>query len=105
MASMGNLQLASTIKVLVSRKKKRYKEDGFNLDLTCKWITSLLWWVQLNKIFINCLEDIYDNIIAMGYPAANLEGVYRNHIDDVYKFLETKHKDHYKIYNLWVNLT
>lgn len=66
------------LKQLVSKEKRRFEEDGFNLDLT--YVTNRL--------------------IAFGYPAESFEGIYRNHYKDVYNFFERRHGANYRIYNL-----
>ena len=57
---------------LVSKKKKRFEEDGFDLDLT--YIT--------------------DKIIAMGFPSTGSEASYRNPVGEVQKFFNMRHRGH-----------
>jgi protein-tyrosine phosphatase len=66
------------VRSLVSKKKRRYHEDGVDLDLT--YITK--------------------NIIAMGFPSQGVEGLYRNRMKDMQKFFNEKHPNKYVIYNL-----
>ena len=76
--TVTNKGSSSFIKSLVSQKKARFCYDGFDLDLT--YITM--------------------KIIAMGLPSTSIEGLYRNNMEDVKRFFNTRHPKHHKIYNL-----
>ena len=106
--------------MLVSKKKVRYQEDGFDLDLTyitgagtsfSSWTIlqkhgpyhlglwyNMLPWHQMALVTSGCVP--VDRMIAMGFPADKFEAMYRNPIDEVVRFLELKHHRHYKLYNL-----
>jgi hypothetical protein len=61
----------------VSGKKKRFIQNGFDLDLA--YITP--------------------NIIVHGFPAAGIEHLYRNPRYEIRRFMDTYHLDNYKMYN------
>ena len=77
----GYLQNAAFAKMrsLVSQEKRRFQEEGFDLDLT--YITR--------------------RIIAMGFPSSGRESYFRNPVDEVERFFRHRHGDgHFRIYNL-----
>lgn len=63
----------------VSGKKVRLEKDGFSLDLTY-------------------LGDA-KRIIVHGFPSIGIEHLYRNPRYELKRFLEERHKDHYKLFN------
>jgi len=66
------------IRTIVSQNKRRLVEDGYDLDMS--YITP--------------------RIVAMGYPADGDEICFRNAMPDVQKFLDSRHPENYKVYNL-----
>ncbi|KAK9968274.1 hypothetical protein ABG768_002608 [Culter alburnus] len=71
-------ELEKVTRRMVSENKRRYQKDGFDLDLT--YVT--------------------ERVIAMSFPSSGKQALYRNPIREVARFLDTKHLDHYKVFNL-----
>ena len=58
--------------------KNRFREDGFNLDLTY----------------------ISPRIVAMAFPASGIEKLYRNSIDTIAELLRNNHNNKYLTVNI-----
>ena len=83
----------NNIRKLVSKKKKRYTDDGFNLDLA---YIPVIPENRTTKGTMNGLEG-RDRIIAMGFPSEGMEAVYRNSLSEVKRFFTNYHEDHFKV--------
>ena len=71
-------QVEISARQLISQNKRRYQQDGYDLDLT--YVTQ--------------------NVIATSFPSVGVWAYYRNPIDHVAKFLNDKHTGKYRLYNL-----
>jgi PTEN homologous phosphatase len=70
--------LSKSTRLVVSQNKRRYTQDGFDLDLC--YVT--------------------DRVIAMSFPSSGFLAFYRNPIEEVSRFLDSKHFGRYWVYNL-----
>ncbi|XP_037078025.1 phosphatidylinositol 3,4,5-trisphosphate 3-phosphatase TPTE2-like isoform X2 [Pollicipes pollicipes] len=70
--------LKTAARQIISENKRRYQQDGFDLDLC--YVT--------------------ERVIATSFPSSGKMSVYRNPIAEVSRFFNTQHKDKYMIYNL-----
>lgn len=71
-------QLETAARQMVSQNKRRYQQDGHDLDLT--YVTK--------------------RVIATSFPSSGMLALYRNPIESVAKFLNEKHPKKYRMYNL-----
>src|SRR3989338_2837144 len=67
-----------TVQHKVSKKKRRFVDKRLGVDLD--------------------LSYIRPDVIAMGFPSEGTESMFRNPMSEVQLFLETRHKDAYKVY-------
>lgn len=77
------------VRSLVSRDKVRYQDGTHDLDLT--YITDRV---------VGITPPIKPNFAAMSFPATGVESTWRNYIRDVAHFLNERHGNNYRVYNL-----
>ncbi|KAG2039191.1 hypothetical protein BDR03DRAFT_952142 [Suillus americanus] len=71
--------MAEFLRRLVSGGKARFKDPNLDLELDLAYVT--------------------DQVIVMGYPAAGIEGLYRNRREDAQRFLTARHGSDFWVFN------
>lgn len=85
---MEGIGPTSFMREKVSKKKIRYRKDGFDLDLTC---VCLLCSPERRYLRFLTIPDITDRIVALGFPSVGKEAMFRNPLPQVYKYGTTFH--------------
>ncbi|KAH7488700.1 hypothetical protein KRP22_008662 [Phytophthora ramorum] len=70
-------RLLAVPRALVSQNKRRFQQDGFDLDL----------------------GYVHPRVIVMGYPAVGVEFLFRNPRSEVQQFLDERHAGDYFVFN------
>lgn len=71
--------MAEFLRRLVSGGKARFKDPNLDLELDLAYVTN--------------------QVIVMGYPAAGIEGLYRNRREDAQRFLTARHGSDFWVFN------
>eukprot|EP01052_Picozoa_sp_SAG31_P065936 SAG31_NODE_24735_length_475_cov_0.821809_1_plen_97_part_01 len=78
---------------LVSKQKRRLTRDEFDLDMSYIWPAP-----NLETGLPPAGEPA--RLLTMGFPASGKEGMYRNPMEEVKRFLHKYHgPDHFKVFN------
>ena len=88
----------AALRSIVSKKKVRYQDDGFDLDLT--YITDRIIGEAVPSWKPACQYTSILVLTAMGAPTEGSEAAFRNPMTEVQRFFESKHSGHYKLFDL-----
>lgn len=66
-------------------------------DASSKVMETVSASMNKNELDVNYITS---RVLVMSFPAEGVESAFRNHIDDVRYFLESKHRGYYAVFNL-----
>jgi hypothetical protein len=87
--------IKASVRKFVSQNRRRYVAEGFDLDVTPITDRILVW----SRCGLSPAGLIFVRLVplqAMSVPAVRLESLYRNPVEEVARFFNTKFRHHYR---------